>query len=140
MRQIFLFILIVIHIEANTFKDNDTGLEWQDDFMAKQNEQYWENAKNYCYELVLNGKKDWRLPNVIELLTIFDVHRHPPYIRKGFQNISKEEYWTSTEYYYPHTDKIKAAFIIDFGVGNVYERNFEYKRNVRCVRGNKIEL
>ena len=134
MKKIFLLILIVTNINAKTFKDSETGLEWEDNIVVKENERYWEDAKYYCQELVLNEKKDWRLPSIIELLSIFTTDRTPN-IKRGFKNILNDEYWSSTEYIYSFTNKVQAAFIVDFGGGNVYDRTFEYTRGVICVRG-----
>ncbi len=49
-------------------RDNKTGFMWQNaEFMGGKS---WEEAKNYCRQLVFHGYDDWRLPNVNEMRTI----------------------------------------------------------------------
>jgi len=49
---------------SEIFKDTATGLEW-----TKVNNDNG-NPEQYCSNLVLEGKDDWRLPNITELRTI----------------------------------------------------------------------
>lgn len=53
---------------TGTVLDNHTGFCWQKDY----NVDTWNNAIDYCNNLSLGGHNDWRLPNVLELLTMFD--------------------------------------------------------------------
>ena len=73
MKQIFLLVVIVACLGANTVKDNHTGLEWQDNRDAKTVKRDWQGAKGYCQELTLAGYDDWRLPTIKELQSIIDI-------------------------------------------------------------------
>ena len=54
---------------TGTVLDDHTGLCWQKD---DQSGKTWENAKSYCNSLNLSGHDDWRLPSVVEGLTMLD--------------------------------------------------------------------
>ena len=55
---------------GETVTDHKTGLIWQrtDDGQARD----WDAAIQYCADLGLVGKTDWRLPSIDQLLTILD--------------------------------------------------------------------
>lgn len=60
-----------------TVTDTSTGLMWQQTTSSWGN---WATALAYCEDLTTGGYTDWRLPNIKELLTIFDLSRHDPAI------------------------------------------------------------
>jgi len=86
-----------------TVTDTCTGLMWQkqtaditgdhevhdDDFTS------WWNAVAYCESLEFAGHDNWRLPTLIELLSIVDWTRFRPAINPIFLSTS-EFYWSST--------------------------------------------
>ncbi len=101
----------------NTITDESTGLMW----MKKDNGHYgvghsthgglnWKEALEYCEELKLAGKSDWRLPNVKELQYIVDYNRSPDTTNSAAidpifdvtkitdegENINYPFYWTGT--------------------------------------------
>ncbi|MCB4753088.1 MAG: DUF1566 domain-containing protein [Sulfurovum sp.] len=49
--------------------DSITGLQWQDNNTTSND---FPGAIQYCEDLTLAGKSDWRLPNINELNSIFD--------------------------------------------------------------------
>jgi hypothetical protein len=54
-----------------TVTDNVTGLMWQQ--QAVPSTTYAQsNPTSYCQSLTLGGHADWRLPSIIELLSIVD--------------------------------------------------------------------
>jgi alpha-tubulin suppressor-like RCC1 family protein len=62
-------------LTAETALDNLTGLEWERNQRGGGTGEmygFWDVAHSYCEGLVLNGKSGWRLPTVIEMLTIND--------------------------------------------------------------------
>ncbi len=86
-------------IGTNTVVDNVTGLEWE----RKVDTNLFTslpNATNYCANLVLDGKSDWRVPTVIEMLSIVDSDkkdRADPAINvTAFPNTPRVFHWIST--------------------------------------------
>lgn len=55
-----------------TVLDNKTGLMWA----AHDNGSpaTWQEAKKYCEQYDLDGYKDWRMPTIEELKTLYDKH------------------------------------------------------------------
>ena len=112
----------------NIVVDNNTGLEWQ---QAASDKKYtFEQAQNYCRELVYGGYSDWRLPEPHEILSIVNIGQNNSFINNNFTNISADydaELWTS------HESKCLS----------VSEGSYSYcgsqSRNVLCVRGSKMK-
>jgi hypothetical protein len=61
----------------DTVWDGVTGLTWQRSVPALM---LWSDAVTYCDGLVLGGFSDWRLPSVVELVSIVDYGRVSPSI------------------------------------------------------------
>jgi hypothetical protein len=114
----------------NVLIDTFSGLSWQDNYDTKSIEMDWQSAMNYCNNLVLNSKQDWRLPSKSELY-------YANIIKKEFTNIIYESYWTSTKY----TKYANYAYRIGFeynGYDSEGSNNKKYKEYVRCVRGKQF--
>ena len=89
-------------IGALTVIDNITGLEWQRDFsVGVDSVNDWTESLDYCADLTLDGKTDWRLPELIELqsivdygdpLFLIDITAFPP----DFPGPSSGAFWTAT--------------------------------------------
>ena len=131
MKQIFLVAVMVACLEANTVKDNDTGLIWQDNHDAKTIKRDWQGAKEYCQELTLAGYDDWRLPTIKELQSIVDIKRYKPAIKKSFKYVASEGYWSSSE----DVSDAKYAWTVYFDAGGTYSDPRSNEYFVRCVRG-----
>ncbi len=120
-------------------KDNVTGLEWQDDEWAVYTEKTWTDAINYCENLSLGEYNDWRLPNIMEMLSIVDRSKKDVMMPDAFININSVAYWTSTTYI---NDK-SSSWIVNF-YGSVYSGGLSNAMtktstvNVRCVRGGEF--
>ena len=112
-------------------RDNVTNLIWQKD--TAPSTYNWEQAIDYCENLVLGGYSDWRLPTVKELSFIVNRNNYNPCIDTNFfSNTVSSNYWSSTTLaYYP-----SYAWIVYFGngiVGNDLKSHYGYY--VRAVRG-----
>lgn len=131
MKIIFLIIININIISATeTFVDKSTNLEWQDNNATKSVAQNWSKAKNYCNNLILDNKNDWRLPNINELQSIIDIKKYNPAIKEGFNNVVSDHYWSSSEY-----KKINSrAWRVTFSDGNSYYYNKSLNYYIRCVR------
>ncbi|MFA6145003.1 MAG: DUF1566 domain-containing protein [Sulfuricurvum sp.] len=131
-------------------KDSATGLEWQDNEPYTDAEKEarskktnngkagnWEYAKQYCDNLSLGGKNDWRLPNIYELTTLLDnTKKEAPYIIDGFQNIVSDYYWTSTTV----ASVTSGVRGVNFDYG---DDGWDYKTTsgyVRCVRAGQLNF
>jgi hypothetical protein len=78
-------------------KDNITGLEWQQE--TAPGKYTWQQAVDYCNNLSLGGKDDWRLPTVKELSTLADsgISDTGPTINTYyFPGTQQGNYWSST--------------------------------------------
>jgi hypothetical protein len=110
----------------NTVLDALTGLEWQIDVNSNGPTGHgWEEAHCTCENLTLAGNTDWRLPSVIEALTIADLGSGsvgPNFQGGGFP------IWTIDQ------RSVGTRFAIG-GAGTVMFPP-PTQASVRCVRGN----
>ncbi len=112
-----------------TITDSGTGLMWQ---RSDNNRKYeWEDACNYCDDLILGGYGDWKMPDIYQLRTLIDDAFSPEINTDYFSNCkSYPFYWSgSTVTHYPE-NAWYAGF--DHGVVNHNFKTSGYY--VRCVR------
>lgn len=123
--------------------DQLLGIEWQDNFIVKRGHyeqssessiHMWDEAKEYCENLTLNGKSDWRLPSISALRQAFKIKEHFYYLDETSYSSS-----TLTDNYY--MDKYKA---LDFSAYNLWGEDYDSDRAsgptyIRCVRGKEIQ-
>ena len=82
-------------VTGGTVTDEITRLEWQ--ATASPDTITWEDALVLAENYILDGKDDWRLPNVKELESLNDELRSQPSINTDYiQGIVAGRYWTST--------------------------------------------
>ena len=77
--------------EKVVWSDPDTGLMW-----TRQDNGYdlnWQQAESYCAHLDLAGYRDWRLPAITELVSIYDPKRGD-HVKGGIQ-ITESWIWSS---------------------------------------------
>lgn len=154
MKYLFILPLIFIVQSSNSYAigpyinngatvdDQATGLTWQQQTGDINHDgtitsgaypdgdiAVWEDALAYCEDLILSGKSDWSLPNIIELRTIVDYSRYQPAIDSGFQ-CQAGIYCSSTTGHQNLASTSNRAGI-DFEFGN---RDIS-PGYVRCVRG-----
>lgn len=146
MRVIFLIIigfstlLYADFSKANgVVTDTITKLEWQDDYSDNGGtikKTTWSEAINYCEALSLDGKSDWRLPNINELISLVDDTRYAPAINTVFENTISfnSGYWSSTAR--ANVSNSSSAWYIAFvsGQRNTAPKGYGYTYCVRCVR------
>ena len=121
---------------SNTVTDNVTGLEWQNQDTSST--YTWQEAIDYCENLVQDGKNDWHLPTVDELSSLVDASTTNPAITPGyFQNLNASPgasggLWTATPGVgNPSTD----AWFVDLGgIGFVTGAEKDKEKGVLCVR------
>lgn len=137
MKSVFLFLIMMGWLGANTVKDYDTDLMWQDNHDAKSIKRDWQGAKNYCQELTLSGYSDWRLPVIKELQSIVDITRHDPAIKKIFNNVSfgpMEDYWSATESVFSSQSAWRVSFDDGTSISRLWNETKSDKYFIRCVR------
>ena len=115
-----------------TVTDSATGLVWQQGEAGQI--PTWEGALNYCENLPLAGKTDWRLPNIRELESIVDDTKEGTQIDTSvFPGAQPVSYWSSTTY---ASDPTWAWLEPFFSNG---WPQYRYPKSellfVRCVRG-----
>ena len=78
-----------------TVTDNVTGLMWQQAVPATK--YAWADAVAYCPTLTLAGHSDWRLPSIIELVSIVDLGQSKPSINSTyFPSTPSDFFWSAS--------------------------------------------
>ena len=119
MKKILLTFLICSGI---LLAESTHQLQWEGE---NKNKLTWNEAIEYCDDLSISGKNDWRLPELSELAKYAWEVGH----REGSLN-NPSYYWSASTY--PHFKK--AAWFVSFS--GVYQ-HFSIKTNtlyVECVR------
>jgi hypothetical protein len=112
-----------------TVTDNVTGLVWQKDVTSSTYGQA--AAVFYCSGLNLANHDDWRLPSVIELVSVVDPGRFGPSIDETyFPSTSPSPFWSSSVSPLMPGD----GFDVPFDAGNVSSDDVSSLFNARCVR------
>jgi len=116
-----------------TVADNVTGLVWQ---KAVASSTYGQAAAIlYCSDLNLANHSDWRLPSVIELVSIIDSGSFSPSIDEAyFPSTPSSSFWSST----PSSLMPGNGFDIPFDAGNVSSDDVSNPFSARCVRSAAI--
>lgn len=111
-----------------TWIDPETGLEWQSEPTEPMT---WHEAQAYARSLLLDGKKDWRLPTLKELESLLDRKRYRPVMRAEIPFSDRRSYWSSTTF---GPDRNNAWIVMFDGayVLSYYKTN---RYHIRCVRG-----
>ncbi|MDA7817187.1 DUF1566 domain-containing protein [Sulfurimonas sp.] len=110
-------------------------LLWQDNQESADLTMYYTKAVEYCEDLVMVGRDDWRLPTKDELLEIVDKDRKPRIV-ESFKHTSAGDYWTSSIILTSSTK----AWIVQFSDGFANLVNKSKKLHVRCVNGSNYSV
>lgn len=135
-----------------TITDNATGLMWKkcEEGLSGTNcevggsvyDQYmtWTAGRNLCEADTTAGHADWRLPNVLELISIFDwtATDSPQINGTYFPNTAADRYWSGT--FNVHSTNFSYPLVVDYNLANtntlVVESGDGNSNFVRCVRTN----
>ena len=110
--------------------DTTHNLIWQDQPENRSKTMNWFDALEYCEALELAGYNDWRMPNINELLSIYEpsnsklINGDFKYTHTGLGLWSSTTYTNNTDYVY--------AGMLNYGITRYVRRIQEI--NVRCVR------
>lgn len=120
---------------AETVHDAVTNLTWQRNlpptYTGCTSFCTWDKAKAYCEGLVLEGADDWRLPTMIELVSILDDNAVMPSIdAEMFPNTPSDNFWSAS----PNTGDSSQAWGVGFAEFQVLARTKTDSLRVRCVR------
>jgi cysteine-rich repeat protein len=114
----------------NVVRDLVTRLVWQRE--AQSEPLDWATAASACSSLELGGWSDWRLPSLIELISIVDYARNTPAMdAETFQGSLVGEYWTSS----PSAIDTAKAWCVLIDTGSTVNADKFSPRRFRCVRG-----
>lgn len=135
MAMLLISITYAVTISSEVVIDNKTKLEWQNQPINKTaTATHWIEAINYCESLPLDGKTDWRLPNINELKSLVDYTKfHPAMVSSLEETTANNKYWSSTTYL--KGDLTIRVYYINFAQGAISTAlKSNAISNVRCVR------
>lgn len=119
-------------IVGETVVDTTTNLQWQDTEVVTTTSRNWEDSIDYCENLILESKEDWRMPNINELVSILDYSENLPAINNLFVHTSGLYYWSSTIKDNDASFAQYVYFAYGYSGRTVSKSDNEY---TRCVRG-----
>jgi hypothetical protein len=115
---------------ADEVTDNHTGLVWQ--LGDTSNTYTYSQASKQCASFKsTEAATGWRLPSVIELMTLIDNGVDLPSIHPFFKAAQSTNYWTTT----PTATTTNLAWTVKFDYGEVIPLLMDSALPVRCVRG-----
>ena len=115
------------------FVDKNTSLIWQDHQDNEELSITYYKSEEYCKNLVIGKYRNFRIPTLTELQSIVDYKMYDPAIKKGFDYVSNEYYWSTT----PFADDAKTVWLIHFRKGERTVKSMHYDRHIRCVQSSK---
>ena len=119
-------------VESGSVTDALTHLTWQQEPTNTTSDVDFEHATSDCAELTLGGKKGWRLPRRMELVSIIDRTQLPISIDGSiFLDTQQAGYWTQT----PFLGAKGGEWIVSFNGGQILSTGDQNVHTdlVRCV-------
>lgn len=110
-----------------TLSDASTGLTWSLSYAAGRN---WKEALAYCEDLNYGGKRNWKLPNINELKTLFN--NEDTALISVVKEIPDENFWSSTT---ASLYSAEYAMSLDMGSGDIQFESKQDAKYVICVSG-----
>lgn len=122
---------------STTVIDGARNLEWETG--TSTSAMSWSAALSYCENRTYDGKSDWRLPSVKELVTLVDYSTHSPAIHAPELFSTKSAVYMSSStcqvyFYYMGYHNYNYVAVVDFSDGAVEHQLKNANAYVRCVR------
>ncbi len=124
------FAFATLSRSNNIVTDSKTKLMWQDDNDSQTQKIKWIKAIEYCKNLKLDKSNKWRLPSIVELLTIADKTIYSPALNPIFKNVTSSYYWSSSGY----RNSTNTVWLVNFNHGGDIALSKYDPRYIRCVR------
>lgn len=110
-----------------TLSDASTGLVWSLSYAAGR---IWKDALGYCESLNYGGKRNWKLPNINELKTLFN--NGGSSLISAVPEIPHERFWSSTT---ASLYSASYAMSLEIGNGDIQFESKQDSKYVICVSG-----
>jgi hypothetical protein len=114
---------------GNLVVDEVTGLNWQRNVDSRF--YTWDEAKQACACLLIDGMGGFRLPSRIELVSLADWTSVPSIDAIAFPNTAPESFWTSSAL----VSTPGLSWLVSFDAGFSTYSDVVYPYRARCVRG-----
>lgn len=126
--------IVLSNFNNEAVLDRNTGLVWEQS--PSTLELNWFNARFHCLNKSVGNQKGWRLPAIVELLSLVDPTKGNPALPAGHpfsDDIARlSNYWSATT----DVEDPRLAWIMIFFTGNVSSGlKSPDSRAVWCVRG-----
>lgn len=116
-------------------RDNNTGLVWE---KLPSGSGTWVDARLKCVEKNVGGTRGWRLPSVVELVSLIDASPGAPVISVVFDGVSPVSYWSATT----NAASTNTILSVDFGSNGLVGATGKLNGSTLpywCVRGSMSE-
>jgi len=124
--------VLPVHYEvmSDTVHDLGTGLIWERALSARGFD--FDEARAYCSALTVDNQTGWRVPSVVELLTLIDERASsaPMIDALAFPDTPADRFWSSTEF----DGRPGQAWHVYFDHGSALYGLPNEQLRVRCVR------
>jgi hypothetical protein len=117
---------------GNQITDGVTGLVWQRNVESVT--YTWDDARQYCSCLTIDGVDGWRLPSRIELVSIVDWATSAPSIDSSvFPGTPSASFWSASVL----SSDPMLGYLVYFENGHTSYSDLGYTYGARCVRAER---